>query len=189
MAPKTKISKADIITASLAIVRESGVEALNARSVAQKLNCSTQPIFSNYSTMEDLKTDVMQSAKQIYQQFIERGMEGSAYPPYKASGIYYIKFAREEKELFKLLFMRDRSQEEIKEEREDISKLLHLISANTGMSLDDAFMFHIEMWTYAHGIATMIATSYLDWQWDMISMMLTDAYEGMRERYKNKEGK
>lgn len=189
MAPKIKIAKADIITASLAIVRESGVEALNARSVAQKLNCSTQPIFSNYSTMEDLKADVMQSAKQIYQQFIERGMEDSTYPPYKASGIYYIKFAREEKELFKLLFMRDRSQEEIKQEREDISKLLHLISANTGMSLDDAFMFHIEMWTYAHGIATMIATSYLDWEWDMISMMLTDAYESMRERYKNKEGK
>ncbi|QXE17931.1 TetR-like C-terminal domain-containing protein [Clostridium sp. 001] len=189
MAPKIKIAKADIITASLAIVRESGVEALNARSVAQKLNCSTQPIFSNYSTMEDLKADVMQSAKQIYQQFIERGMEDSAYPPYKASGIYYIKFAREEKELFKLLFMRDRSHEEIKEEREDISKLLHLISANTGMSLDDAFMFHIEMWTYAHGIATMSATSYLDLGWDMISMMLTDAYESMKERYKNKEGK
>jgi hypothetical protein len=189
MPPKIKIAKVDILTASLAIVRESGIEALNARSVAQKLNCSTQPVFSNYPTMEDLKADVMQSVKQIYQQFIERGMEDPTYPPYKASGIYYIKFAREERELFKLLFMRDRSQEEIKQEREDISKLLHLISANTGMSLDDAFMFHIEMWTYAHGIATMIATSYLDWEWDMISMMLTDAYESMKERYKNKEGK
>lgn len=186
MPPKIKIAKADIITASLDIIRENGAEALNARSVAKKLSCSTQPIFSNYPTMEDLKADVMQSAKQIYQQFIERGMEDPAYPPYKASGIYYIKFAREEKELFKLLFMRDRSGEEIKQEREDISNLLQIISANTGMSLDDAYMFHIEMWIYAHGIATMIATSYLDWDWDMISMMLTDAYESMRERYKNK---
>ncbi|MEA4814600.1 MAG: TetR/AcrR family transcriptional regulator [Oscillospiraceae bacterium] len=189
MPPKIKIAKADIITASLDIVRENGAEALNARSVAKKLSCSTQPIFSNYPTMEDLKEDVMQSAKQIYQQFIERGMEDPAYPPYKASGIYYIKFAGEEKELFKLLFMRDRSGEEIKQEREDISKLLQIISANTGMSLDDAYMFHIEMWIYAHGIATMIATSYLDWDRDMISMMLTDAYESMRERYKNKESR
>ena len=186
MPPKIKIAKADIITASLDIVRQNGAEALNARSVAKKLSCSTQPIFSNYPTMEDLKADVMQSAKQIYQQFIERGMEDPAYPPYKASGIYYIKFAREEKQLFKLLFMRDRSGEEIKQGREDISNLLQIISANTGMSLDDAYMFHIEMWIYAHGIATMIATSYLDWDRDMISMMLTDAYESMRERYKNK---
>lgn len=189
MPPRIKITKADILSAALALVRESGIETLNARSVAKKLACSTQPIFSNYPTMEDLKADVMQSAKQIYQHFIDKGMEDPNYPPYKASGIYYIKFAREEKELFKLLFMRDRSQEEIKQEREDISKILHIISANTGMSLDDAFMFHMEMWVYAHGIATMVATSYLDWDWDTISMMLTDAYESMKERYKSKASK
>lgn len=189
MPPKVKIAKNNIITASLDVIRENGAEALNARAVAKKLNCSTQPIFSNYSTMKDLRNDVMQSAKQLYQQYIERGMKDSVYPPYKASGIAYIKFAKEEKELFKLLFMRDRSQEEVKEEREEISDLINLISSNTGMSLDDAYMFHIEMWIYVHGIATMIATAYLDWEWDTISMMLTDAYEGMRARYKNKEGK
>lgn len=188
MPPKIKITKEDIITASLDIIRENGVEALNARAIAKKLDCSTQPIFSNYSSMGELKNDVIQSAKQIYQKFIKIGMKDPSYPPYKGSGIYYIKFAKEEKELFKLLFMRDRSQEKIKEEREELSDLINLISSNTGISLDDAYMFHIEMWVYVHGIATMIATGYLDWEWDMISMILTDAYEGMKERYKNKEG-
>ena len=42
------------------------------------------------------------------------------------------------------------------------------------------------MWIYVHGIATMCATSYLDWDKDMISRMLTDAYEGMRLRYELK---
>jgi AcrR family transcriptional regulator len=187
MPPKAKITKEDMIAASLAIVRESGIAALNARAIAQKLNCSTQPIFSNYSTMEDLRADVMLSAKRLYQQHLESGMKDPAYPPYKASGIAYIKFAKEEKELFKLLFMRDRSREEIKEEREEISGLLQLISLNTGMSLDDAYLFHIGMWVYVHGIATMIATAYLDWDWDMVSTMLTDAYQGMKERYKSRE--
>ena len=73
--------------------------------------------------MEALRADVMRSAKQLYQEYLERGMKDPAYPPYKASGIAYIRFAKEEKELFKLLFMRDRSHEEIKEEREELSGL------------------------------------------------------------------
>lgn len=187
MPPKTKITQNDIIAASLDVVRENGAAALNARAIAKKLRCSTQPIFSNYATMEALRADVMRSAKQLYQEYLERGMKDPAYPPYKASGIAYIRFAKEEKELFKLLFMRDRSHEEIKEERDELSGLLHLIASNTGMSLDDAYLFHIQMWVYVHGIATMIATAYLDWDWEMVSGMLTDAYQGMKERYQNKE--
>ena len=47
-----------------------------------------------------------------------------------------------------------------------------------------AYFFHLEMWVYVHGIAAMIATDYLDWDEELISRMLTDAYEGMKERYK-----
>lgn len=187
MPPKTKITKQHIIAASVEVVRDRGAEALNARAVAKKLNCSTQPIFSNYSSMEELKIDVVQSAKQLYQQHLDIGMKNPSYPPYKASGMAYIKFAKEEKELFKLLFMRDRSHEEIKEEREELSGLIELISSNTGMNQDDAYLFHIGMWVYVHGIATMIATSYLDWEWDQISVMLTEAYQGLKMRYQNRE--
>ena len=55
MPPKIKIDKDNIIKAAVQIVRERGIDALNARAVAQKLNCSTQPIFSNYDSMNELK--------------------------------------------------------------------------------------------------------------------------------------
>ena len=54
-------------------------------------------------------------------------MTDGKYPPYKASGIAYIQFAKEEKELFKLLFMRDRTGEKIEENREEIRPMLNLI--------------------------------------------------------------
>ncbi|WP_343210280.1 TetR/AcrR family transcriptional regulator [Anaerolentibacter hominis] len=186
MAPKTKITKPEIIAAALDIVREAGAESLNARAVAAKLNCSTQPVFSNFSTMDELRESVIAAADDRYQKFLKRGMSDPQYPPYKASGIYYIRFALEEKELFKLLFMRDRTSEEIREEREKLSDLIALIAENTGLSQDDAYLFHVEMWLYAHGIAVTIATSYLSWDWAMISRMLSDAYEGMRLRYQNR---
>lgn len=189
MPPKVKVTKEDIIAAAIELVRESGIDAVNARAIAKKLDCSTQPIFSNYASMEDLKAEVMLAANEIYQQYIEQGMKDPAYPPYKASGMSYIRFAKEENQLFKLLFMRDRSNEEIKEERESLEGLLQIIAANTGLSMDEAYMFHLEMWIFVHGIATMIATEYLEWEWDMISRMMTDSYEGMKARFMVREEK
>ena len=50
-------------------------------------------------------------------------MSAGQYPPYKASGMAYIRFAREQRELFKLLFMRDRTNEE-KAAGEELEALL-----------------------------------------------------------------
>lgn len=186
MPPKAKITKEDIMAASIDIVRENGADALNARSVAKKLNCSTQPIFSNYSSMDEMKADVIDSVNKLHSEYLENAMKSSNILPYKASGIYYIKFAKEERELFKLLFMRDRSKEEIKDEKDEISELINLISEDTGMSFDEAYNFHLQMWIYVHGIAVMFATSYLDWDWQTIDKMLTDAYMGLKYRYLSK---
>lgn len=95
----------------------------------------------------------------------------------------YIRFAKEEKELFKLLFMRDRSGERVGENKEEIRPLLKLIRQNLGLSEEDAYFFHLEMWIYVHGIATMLATSYLELDEEFISRVMTDGYEGMKARY------
>lgn len=183
MPPKAKVTKEDIIHAAADVIREDGAAALNARAVASRLGTSTQPIFSHYNTMEALKTDTISYADELYQSFLQRDMTSGEYPVYKASGIAYIRFAREEKELFKLLFMRDRSKEKIPQNLDEIRPMVQIIQKNTGLSEQDAAMFHLEMWVYVHGIATMIATSYLEWNGDMISKMLTDGYMGLKERY------
>ena len=51
MPPKVKITKEDIIKTSLELIKKYGVESVNARAIAKELNCSTQPIFSNFSSM------------------------------------------------------------------------------------------------------------------------------------------
>lgn len=186
MPPKTKIQREDIVRAGLAIVRRDGTASLNARQIATDLHCSTQPIFSNFATMEELRQAVLTAADELYQTYLQTDMASGQYPPYKASGMAYIRFAREETALFRLLFMRDRRGETIEEDRESIRPLLTLLVNNVGMTEDEAYRFHLEMWIYVHGIATMIATGYLDWQEDMVSELLTDAYTGMLQRYKER---
>ena len=185
MPPKIKISREDVINTAVSIVRKHGAEALNARALAKKLNCSTQPIFSNFETMEKLRFAVIEFADALYNEYTENELKLKKYPEYKATGMAYIRFAKEEKELFKLLFMRDRSTENIPI---TFSKSLSDIVENTtGLNSDKAKLFHLEMWVYVHGIATMTATNYLKLDEALISDIISDAYQGMRKRFDVKE--
>ena len=188
MPPKVKVTKEEIIAAALEVLRQKGMEAVNARAVAAALGCSTQPIFSNYSSMGALQHDVLAAGYAEYNRWIEQQMKEGRYPPYKASGMAYIDFARREKHLFRLLFMRNRSQEEVTRQLgDDAEPLLDLIQRAAGISRESARMFHLEMWIYVHGIASMAATSFLDWDTELISASLTDVYMGVLARFKEKE--
>ena len=146
MPPKVKIQKQEIIEAAVALVRQSGPQAINARSIAAALDCSTQPIFSNFASMDALRLAVVAAADAQYQSYIKREIEKGEYPPYKASGMAYIRFAKEEKELFKLLYMRDRSAEHPPKEAGLSGQLKSLVHNSTGLSGARAGLFHLEMW-------------------------------------------
>lgn len=183
MPPKVKITKKNIVDAAVDIVRKSGTESMNARNIAAKLDCSTQPIFSNFSTMDELRLSVIKKAYELYQEYIKREIESEKFPPYKASGMAYIRFAKEEKELFKLLYMRDRTNEKAPQIIDFGDEIESLVQKNTGLDEENTKLFHLEMWAYVHGIATMFATEFLDLSWELVSRMLSDAYLGLRKQY------
>ena len=182
MPPKVKISKDQIVDAALEMVRGDGKLTLNARSLASALGCSTQPIFSNFENMETLRESVMARAYKSYLSFIEREVATEKYPPYKAFGMAYIRFAKEEKGLFKLLFMRDRSAEDTSPTPE-FEGAAEMIAAANGVSLETARLMHLEMWAWVHGVDTLLATSFLSLDWSLIEEMLSDVYWGIRARH------
>ncbi len=181
MPPKVRITKKDIIDTTLSLVREGGADAINARGIANALACSTQPIFSNFESMEELERSVFAAAFEIYLGFISSELKGEKYPPYKAYGMAYIRFAKEEKELFKLIFMCDRQGEEVAPSS-DFKSAVEMIMKANNCDRETAELLHLEMWACVHGIATMLATSFLELDSELISRMLTDVYQGLRIR-------
>ena len=188
MPPKVKITKEQILACALDIVRKDGFSAVNARILAKRLGCSTQPIFSNFTTMEELKNELLVASSKKYRSYLKREFTLNRYPEYKASGMAYIQFARKEKELFKFVFMRDRSCETSDYLEEDFTDAVYYIHKQLGITYEEATTFHMEMWACVHGIATMIATSYLDLGNEEISDMLTDVFLGLKMRYASKKG-
>ena len=133
--------------------------------------------------MDELRLAVVEKADILWQEYVQREVESGEFPTYKANGMAYIRFAKEEKELFKLLYMRDRSSELIPETTEQTDKMESIVHNNTGLNGADAKLFHLEMWAYVHGIATMFATGFLDLSWELVSRMLSDTYLGLRKQY------
>ena len=183
MPPKVKITKQDIINKAIEMVRANGTESINARNLASELGCSTQPIFSNFESMEELHTEIIYAAEKIYEEFTKKEMESASYSVYKASGMAYIKFAKEEKRLFKFLFMRDRSQEKTQDESDFLNEIFGIIQNVTGLDIDKAKLFHLEMWACVHGLATMMATGYLDLDMELVSRITSDSYLGHKKLY------
>ena len=183
MPPTVKITKEDIIKTAMEGVRKHGEAALNARAIAANLQCSTQPIFSNFATMADLRKAVIFAVEELSAEYIKKEIEKNIYPPYKATGMAYIRFAKEEKELFHLLYMRNRSSEGEDDESSSFREMKKMVQELTGLEEGSAALFHLEMWTFTHGIATLVATEFCDLSFELISTMMTDAYQGLRKRY------
>ena len=75
MPPKVKNTKEDIVNATVELVRKNGQSAINARAVAAFLGCSTQPVFSNFGTMDELKQAIILAAYNIYLEFIQNEIQ------------------------------------------------------------------------------------------------------------------
>lgn len=180
-----RFTKDEIIDASITIVREKGFKAISAREIGKALKSSSKPIFSLFENMEEVNNEIIKRAYTIYTQYIENAMKENKWPKYKASGMAYISFAKEERELFKLLFMRDRTNEEV--EKLNFSPFTEILEKQLGITKEEAELFHLEMWICVHGIASMIATSFLDLDKETISNILSDNFLGLKNRFLEKK--
>ena len=181
MPKKRQITKEMILKAALDVIREGGSESLGTRAVARKLGVSTQPIVSQFVSIDELEQATYHEAVTLYNRRTEKAMQTSDRP-YRASGLAYITFAREEPQLFRWLFMRDRVKNPT-DDPSEVEPYLTILQKSLGLSHENALLFYLEMWTVVHGIATMVATSYFDWNEEMISRVLTDFYYGLQSRF------
>ena len=80
MPPKITTSKEMIIEAGYGIADEEGIDQVNCRAIAKKLGCSTQPVFSRFPNMDELKEEVFKYACDKLQKSIADGLEHVVLP-------------------------------------------------------------------------------------------------------------
>ena len=183
MPAKKIVYEKDVVEAALDIIREKGENSLNARDIAKKIGCSTQPLYSLYKNMAELEDAVRQAAARVLDEYMKNEMGKKAYPnPNKAIGMGYIRFASEEKNLYRFLFMRKRqidSAINVEMTKTSIGFIKDIYSVDS----NSADMFFAELWIFCHGIASMVAADTLDFDEEKISSSLTDVALGLSLRF------
>ena len=185
MPPRAIIDREDILDATIALVRKEGSASINARSIAKALNCSTKPIFRVYENMEELKKDVYQKAEDYF---------GTCLYAISADdnnlleiGKNYIKFANEEKELYKFLFLSESL--EIKHLDELINRqMVDYIMKSAKLNERQSKELFIEIWLLIHGISTLLATNPCTLDDKEIEHLLINAYTAKYEYSVNSSG-
>lgn len=178
MPPKNKYTPEQIAECAVELTRRCGFDAVSARTVSAELGISSQPVYTAFGGMDELKKAVVEKAQRCYDEFCKSEFEKNAYPKYKCYGMAYVRFAIQEKELFKLLFMRDRTGEE--NDTKLFDEVVEVIRSQTGLEEKQARLFHCETWASVHGIAVMAATGYMIWSMEEASNMISDIYRGLK---------
>lgn len=190
MPPKIKITDEDIMNAAIQLVRDKGIESLNARDLAKEIGCSVHPIFRVYNSMDGLKVAVYKMAEDIYNKRMFEAGESSK-DGFIAMGLTYIEFAKSEKNLFKLLFMTDGFKEhslmEIVGSTQGDDEVIGMICQMTGLSIEAGRELYAGIWLTTHGIAAMFATNSCKFKDEEIRRLLNNSFMGLLMKLKKEE--
>ena len=179
MPPKTKVSREMIVEAALEVIRERGFEGLNARTVAQRLGCSTQPVMYHFDTVEDLKRAAFARTDQLHGAYM---MDVSPeQDPVLGIGLNYIRWAVAEPQLFRFLFQSGYAEEGSLLEMIDSEELVPVLEAmreGAGLSLEQTRSLFLTVALFAHGYASILANNGLEYDEKQIAEHLERAWNG-----------
>lgn len=175
MPPVIRYTYDAVLAAAFELVRREGIAAFNARSVAQELGSSTQPIFRLFSGMDELRNGVIEMARQTMQAYMMKALETSD-TPYLTMGLSYVLFARDESELFKLLYMSEASID-LNQKLPIPDEVLMELQKESGFTAEQAKALHGWLWIFTHGLAISIATKSCCIAEDRLIRIMTGAYE------------
>ncbi len=181
MPPKAKITRDMIVDTAFEIARNEGAENINARTVSEKLNCSTQPVMYHFATIEALKKTVYTKTDSYHSAYL-MNINNPQKNVMLEIGLNYIRFAIEEPHLFRFLFQSDGFNGTTLLELIDAEELTPVISAmqeSAGEgSIEQTKEIFLTIFLFVHGYASIIANNSLEYDEELIKAHLERAYNG-----------
>ncbi len=75
MAPKNKFTRDEMVGAALRVVRAKGIDGLTAKTLADELGTSTQPVFTAFGSMDAVRREVYAAAVRVYDGYTNTGLK------------------------------------------------------------------------------------------------------------------
>ncbi len=187
MPPKVRITKKMVEDASFEVVRLKGHENLNARTIAEHLGCSTQPVLYNFKTMDEIREAAYAIADAYHTDFIMP--KEADENPMLALGLNYVRFGHEEKNLFRFLFQTDKfggMNVDTLMHDPNLSGILEVMAGGLGCGTEEARDMFLTFFCVAHGLASLLANNSMEYDEEQSRKMLENVFDGMIAARKGK---
>jgi len=188
MPRKPQFSADEIVSAAVELVRKKGLAGLSAPAVAEKMGCSTMPIYSHFKNMQALEDEVVKRAWQRVDRYQNATYTGDAWID---QAVGYIRFAREEKHLFRCLL--DGNNQELKyhmsrHQWDTLAKALDGYAAFKNLDVEKVVRARYTRAMLSHGIATAakVGMNKIFFENDrLLTRFLVDASQALLQGYED----
>lgn len=143
--------------------------------------------------MDELKAAALEAIHGLYLEYMSEGTKAPS--PYKGMGLAYIKFARDYPNYFKLLFMTetDLTPESFISQDDTENDAIRYGREMTGFDETMQRAFHLKVWIFTHGLATLVASGTIQFSDAEIERLLTETAQeimlGVRAEMAEEEGR
>lgn len=181
MALAKSVTREMIINGAFNLLKREGAEGINARSIAKEINCSTQPLYSEFKNMDELKKALLAMAMEYYKEYSKSFVDGS----YLSYGMVFLRFSIEEKYLFRYLYLRKRDNPVDVVDDANINDIIASMTNSYDLSKEKAILLHKNMGIYALGLAVMLNYSYSVCTAEELKNRLELEFKALYPLYKN----
>ena len=172
MAPKNKFTKEEMVEAALRVVRAKGIGGLTAKTMADELGTSTQPVFTGFGSMDGVRREVYAAAVRVYDRYADAGLREKV--PFFGVGMQYIRFAREEPELYRFLFLTQGQEYSAMKSMQHLQALVRPTLMHIyRMTAEEADLYFRDLWFVVHSLSTLIVTGDCPYSDREIGQILT----------------
>ncbi len=186
--PKQRITKEMIIQAAFETARTDGMEQVLVKSIADKIGCSVQPIYSYCNNMEGLRTEVVKQVRLFLQNYLSAHIDKNDL--FRSTGRAYLQFAKEEPHLFKIFVLHQRTGVSSLNDlyrTEANPHIAEFIADTLHIGLSQAKQLHLNMLIYTIGIGTVLSVTTPGISTEDIYMQQESAFEAFLNQSINTE--
>lgn len=180
MPPKARITREMILEEAFQIARAEGADKITARSISNRLKCSTQPVLYYFSTVEDIRAAVYQRADAYHSRWLMNGEKDYGSPMLNI-GMNYIRFAVEEGNLFRFLFQSNGfSGKSILDlvRQDGLEPILQILGQEAGVTESEAGEIFTALFIFVHGYASMFVNNEMVYDEEILTASLIKMFSG-----------
>jgi len=161
MARKIEVTKEKMLQTAYEILKEEGYDAVNIKTIAARVGCSTKPISWQFGNMHEMRKEIYKYAtEQLYTGIEEKLSKLSAVDAFFETGKIYISNAIDSPNVFRFLCVDDPG--DIVDENKSVNDLLgddfikEKLVKELSLPLNIVERIVADIVIYTHGLATML---------------------------------